>query len=397
MLRATIKTDGKRPWFNFEDDVSVDVEELKTSDWGSVCRQIQADGFSDKSKLWNVKMLAVAQDEPTDRNYPHHCKLIFTMHHAIGDGLSVAVVVKGVIDYMEADLSGTIIQDPVSVPIPPTASQLLHIRYIPIYHSLVKLAGIIPRLILKIKTKNSDNRQQASFIKRIIKQETRKPTFGRKGLNTITTFFTQEQTSSLLRACKHHKVSPMATLMASFFLTVADHLPVRDLKDAPYEITFAFQNKGNSNDRVASFGRALSNLWPDFQNGGTFWETVNQCQQGVHENIVKRQEDQLRQMNQIPTFLPVSDAELRLIETLVCMNNYGKLVFKTDKNDPSIKTVTTIGTMDLGIIYPLHIYMLYTEGKIYWWLNYRNDVVSEETANKMVKSMNNIVMKDTEL
>ena len=394
LLRATIETDGKRPWFNFKDDVSVDVEELKTSDWGTVCRQIQEDGFSDTSKLWHVKMLAVAQDETTDPDYPHHCKLILTMDHSIGDGSSVVAVIKGVYDYIEADLSGTIIQDPVSLPIPPTAEQLMHIRYIPIYHSLVKLAGIIPRLILKIKTKNNDNRRQTSFIKQIIEQEMKKPTFGRKGLNTITTFFTQEQTSLLLRACKHHKVSPMTTLMAGFFLTVADHLPIRDVKDAAYQITFAFQNKGKTNDRVASYGRALTNLWPDFQNRGTFWETADECQQGVHESIVKRQTDQLRQINKIPIFLPESDAELSPMETLVCVNNYGKVVF-SDKNNPFIKIVNLHGSVDGGIMVPLHICIGYREGKIYWWLNHRNDVVSEETAQEMVKSLNDIVMKNT--
>ena len=392
MLRATIETDGKRPWFNFKDDVSVDVEELKTSDWGSVCRQIQADGFSDTSKLWHVKMLAVAQDEPTEPKYPHHCKLILTIDHSIGDGLSMAAVLQGVHDYIEADLSGNIIEDPVSLPIPPTAEQIMHIRYIPVYHSLVKFAGIIPRLILKIKTKNNDKQCQTSFIKRIIEQEMKKPTFGRRGLNTITTLFTQEHTSLLLRTCKRHKVSPMTALMAGFFLTVADHLPIREAKDMSYRISFAFQKKGNSNDRVASFGRDLINLWPDFQNGVTFWETADHCQRGVHENIAKRQKDDLKQINNIPTFLPVSDS-VRM-ETLVCVNNYGKALYP-EKNDPSIKMVTPIGSMDCGKIYPLHICMAYTEGKIYWWLNYRNDVVSEETAKEMVKSINDIVMKNT--
>ena len=391
MLRATIETDGERPWFNFNDDVSVDVEELKTSDWRFVSRQIQADGFSDMSKLWHVKMLPGAEDEQTDPNYPYHCKLILTMHHAIGDGLSMITVMKGVYDYMEADVSGTVIDQPVPFPVPPTAEQIMNIRYIPIYHNLVKLAGIIPRLILKIKTKNNDTSPQTSIIKRIIQQEMKKPTFGRKGLNIITTFFTQEQTSLLLRACKQRKVSPMTPLMAGFILTVPDHLPVRDAKDVPYRFTVGLGNKVNLTPHVASLGLALINMWPKFQNAGTFWETAGQCQRSVHKKSVKRQEDLLKAVNEIPTFLPESTEEPGVTGVLFDVNNYGKIVF-SDKHDPSIKIVTGVGSADCGLIPPLYICLSYAEGKIYWWLNHRTDVVSEETANKMVKSINDMVM-----
>ena len=395
MLRATIETDGK-PWFNFKNDTSVEVEELKTSDWESVCRQIQAESFSDMSKLWHGKVLAVAEDEQIDSNYPYHCKLILTMHHVIGDGLSMITIMKGIYDYIEADLSGTIIEDPVPLPVPPTAEQLMHIRYIPIYHSLVKLLGIVARLILKIKKKTNDTSPHTSFIKRIIQQEMTKPTFGRRGINTITSFFTQEQTALLIRACEHHKVSPMSTLMAGFFLTVADHLPVRDAKDIPYQFTFVVHNKINLKGRVASLGLGLINVWPNLQTRDTFWGTTIQCQRGVHKDLAKRQKDLVKLANKIPTFLPKSSAASGVMERLVNVNNYGKIGF-TETNDPSIKIISITGSLDCGIMYPLHICLSCTEGKLHWWLNHRTDVVSEETANKMVKSINGMIMRNIQL